>query len=143
MKLGIIGGSGVYELAALAEPVWRAVETPWGAPSDELLHGRLGEVELVFVPRHGRGHRLTPAEVPYRANIAALKAAGVTHVLSISACGSFREALPPGTFVVVDGFVDRTRGRAKSFFGDGVVAHVSLADPTCSGLGAIAADALA
>lgn len=143
MKLGIIGGSGVYDLAELADARWVAAETPWGAPSDELLHGRLGAIELVFLPRHGRGHRLTPAEVPYRANIAALKGAGVTHVLSISACGSFREELPPGTFVVVDQFVDRTRDRAKSFFGDGVVAHVSMADPTCSELGRIAAEALA
>jgi len=143
MKLGIIGGSGVYDLTALEDARWVAAETPWGAPSDALLHGRLGATELVFLPRHGRGHRLTPSEVPYRANIAALKAAGVTHLLSISACGSFRETLPPGTFVVVDGVVDRTRGRAKSFFGDGVVAHVSLADPMCDGLGRIAAAALA
>ena len=135
-KLGIIGGSGLYALGALTDVAWRAVDTPFGAPSDELLFGRLGQVDLVFLPRHGRGHRLTPSEVPYRANIAALKAAGCTHVLSLSACGSFKEALSPGTFVLVDQFVDRTRGRVKSFFGDGIVAHVSLADPVCGPLGA-------
>ena len=135
-KLGIIGGSGLYALGSLTDVAWRAVDTPFGAPSDELLFGRLGQAELVFLPRHGRGHRLTPSEVPYRANIAALKAAGCTHVLSLSACGSFKEALSPGTFVLVDQFVDRTRGRAKSFFGDGIVAHVSLADPVCGPLGA-------
>ncbi|MBB4632711.1 S-methyl-5'-thioadenosine phosphorylase [Sphingosinicella soli] len=135
-KLGIIGGSGLYALGSLTDVEQRPVETPFGAPSDELLFGRLGQVDLVFLPRHGRGHRLTPSEVPYRANIAALKAAGCTHVLSLSACGSFKEALSPGTFVLVDQFVDRTRGRAKSFFGDGIVAHVSLADPVCGPLGA-------
>jgi 5'-methylthioadenosine phosphorylase len=141
MRLGIIGGSGLYALDALSDTEWRAVDTPFGPPSDELLFGRLGEVELVFLPRHGRGHRLTPSEVPYRANAAALKAAGCTDVLSLSACGSFREALAPGTFVLVDQYVDRTRGRARSFFGDGVVAHVSLADPTCGRLGQIVAEA--
>jgi 5'-methylthioadenosine phosphorylase len=135
-KLGIIGGSGLYALGSLTDVAWRAIDTPFGAPSDELLFGRLGQAELVFLPRHGRGHRLTPSEVPYRANIAALKAAGCTHVLSLSACGSFKEALSPGTFVLVDQFVDRTRGRVKSFFGDGIVAHVSLADPVCGPLGA-------
>ncbi|WBX85877.1 S-methyl-5'-thioadenosine phosphorylase [Sphingosinicella microcystinivorans] len=140
-RLGIIGGSGLYALGSLADVEWRAVDTPFGRPSDDLLFGRLGQADLVFLPRHGRGHRLTPSEVPYRANIAALKAAGCTHVLSLSACGSFREALSPGTFVLVDQFVDRTRGRVKSFFGDGIVAHVSLADPVCGPLGARVADA--
>ncbi len=135
-RLGIIGGSGLYALDALVDVEWRPIETPFGKPSDDLLFGRLGETELVFLPRHGRGHRLTPSEVPYRANIAALKAAGCTDVLSLSACGSFKEALSPGTFVLVDQFADRTRGRAKSFFGDGIVAHVSLADPVCASLGA-------
>ena len=143
MKLGILGGSGLYQLAALADSEWRAVETPWGPPSDDLLFGRLGETDVVFLPRHGRGHRLTPSEINYRANIAALKLAGCTDILSISACGSFREELPPGTFVLVDQFVDRTRGRAKTFFGDGVVGHVAFADPTCSRLAEVAAQALA
>jgi 5'-methylthioadenosine phosphorylase len=143
VKLGIIGGSGLYELAALSDSDWRDYQTPWGAPSDAMLEGLIGETQVAFLPRHGRGHRLTPSEVNYRANIDALKQAGVTDVLSISACGSFREEMAPGDFVVVDQFIDRTRGRAKSFFGDGVVAHVSLADPVCAGLGDIAADALA
>ncbi len=143
MKLGILGGSGLYQLAALTDSAWRAVETPWGAPSDELLFGRLGDTELVFLPRHGRGHRLTPSEINYRANIAALKMAGCTDILSISACGSFREELPPGTFVLVDQFVDRTRGRTKSYFGDGVVGHIAFAEPTCSRLAYLAAASLA
>ncbi len=143
MKLGILGGSGLYQLAALTDAEWRAVDTPWGAPSDELLTGRIGEIDVVFLPRHGRGHRLSPSEINYRANIAALKMAGCTEVLSISACGSFKEELPPGTFVLVDQFVDRTRGRTKSFFGEGVVAHVSFADPTCSRLATIAEESLA
>ena len=134
MKLGIIGGSGLYQLAELEGAEWRAIATPWGEPSDELLFGRLGDIELVFLPRHGRGHRLGPSEINYRANIDALKRAGCTDVLSISACGSFREELAPGTFVLVDQFVDRTRLRAKSFFGDGVVAHVAFAEPTCGRL---------
>ena len=143
MKLGILGGSGLYQLAALTDSAWRAVETPWGAPSDELLFGRLGATELVFLPRHGRGHRLTPSEINYRANIAALKMAGCTDILSISACGSFREAMPPGTFVLVDQFVDRTRGRTKTYFGEGVVGHVAFAEPTCSRLADVAAASLA
>jgi 5'-methylthioadenosine phosphorylase len=134
MRLGILGGSGLYQLAQLDGAEWRAVDTPWGAPSDELLFGRVGGSELVFLPRHGRGHRLTPSEINYRANIDALKRAGCTDVLSISACGSFKEELAPGSFVLVDQFVDRTRGRAKSFFGEGVVAHVAFADPTCGRL---------
>lgn len=134
MKLGILGGSGLYQLVELDGAEWRAVDTPWGAPSDELLFGRLGDTELVFLPRHGRGHRLTPSEINYRANIDALKRAGCTDLLSVSACGSFREELAPGTFLLVDQFVDRTRSRAKSFFGDGVVGHVAFADPTCGRL---------
>jgi len=141
MRLGILGGSGLYQLAELESAAWRAVETPWGAPSDELLFGRVGDTELVFLPRHGRGHRLTPTEINYRANIDALKRAGCTDLLSISACGSFREELSPGTFVLVDQFVDRTRRRAKSFFGDGVVAHVAFAEPTCGRLADVVAGA--
>ena len=142
MKLGILGGSGLYQLTQLEDAEWRRIDTPWGAPSDELLFGRIGDIELVFLPRHGRGHRLTPSEINYRANIDALKRAGCTDLLSISACGSFREDLAPGTFVLVDQFVDRTRGmRAKSFFGDGIVAHVAFAEPTCSRLADLAAAA--
>jgi 5'-methylthioadenosine phosphorylase len=141
MRLGILGGSGLYQLAQLEGAEWRAVDTPWGPPSDELLFGRIGDTELVFLPRHGRGHRLTPTEINYRANIDALKRVGCTDVLSISACGSFREELAPGTFVLVDQFVDRTRNRARSFFGDGIVAHVAFAEPTCGRLAGIVASA--
>jgi 5'-methylthioadenosine phosphorylase len=133
-KLGIIGGSGLYDLPGLTDARWVEVQTPWGAPSDAIMHARLGDVELVFLPRHGRGHRLAPHEINYRANIAALKMAGVSDVLSVSACGSFRESMPPGTFVLVDQFIDRTTSRARSFFGEGVAAHVSVAEPTCSRL---------
>jgi 5'-methylthioadenosine phosphorylase len=138
-KLGIIGGSGLYDLPGLNDVRWVETVTPWGKPSDALMHARLGATELVFLPRHGRGHRLAPNELNYRANIAALKMCGVTDVLSLSACGSFREAMPPGTFVLVDQFIDRTQNRARSFFGDGVVAHVSAAEPTCHRLRASAA----
>jgi 5'-methylthioadenosine phosphorylase len=142
MALGIIGGSGLYQLPGLVDAVWRNVETPWGAPSDALLHGRLGNADLVFLPRHGRVHGIAPHELNARANIAALKAAGCTAILSLSACGSFREELPPGTFVAIDQLIDRTHGRANSYFGDGIVAHVSLAEPMCARLRsmAIAAD---
>lgn len=139
MALGIIGGSGLYRLPGLRGAEWRTVTTPWGSPSDQLLHGSLDGTELVFLPRHGRGHRLAPSELNARANIAALKAAGCSAVLSLSACGSFSEALPPGSFVLVDEIIDRTRGRANSFFGDGIVAHVSLADPMCARLRSIVA----
>ena len=133
--LGIIGGSGLYDLPGLTDTRWVTVDTPWGPPSDQLFRGRLGDAELVFLPRHGRGHRIPPSEVNYRANIAALKMQGVTDVLSLSAVGGLRADLPPGTFVVVDQFVDRTFARAKSFFGTGMVAHVSMAQPVCSRLG--------
>ncbi len=134
--LGIIGGSGLYDLPGLTDTRWVTVDTPWGAPSDQLFRGRLGSAELVFLPRHGRGHRVPPSEVNYRANIAALKAQGVTDVLSLSAVGGLRADLPPGTFVVVDQFIDRTFAREKSFFATGLVAHVSMAHPTCTRLGA-------
>jgi 5'-methylthioadenosine phosphorylase len=139
--IGIIGGSGLYEIEALDEVQRVAVETPWGAPSDDLLIGRLHGVRFVFLPRHGRGHRIAPGDVNYRANIDALKRAGCTDVVAISAIGSLREDLPPGRFVVVDQFVDRTVGRAASFFGTGLVAHVSMADPVCPRLPRLAADA--
>lgn len=139
--LGIIGGSGLYEIDGLMDRREEVVETAWGKPSDTLVRGRIGEVELAFLPRHGRGHRLTPTEVPYRANIAALKAAGVTDLLSISACGSLKEEYVPGHFVAADQFIDRTFAREKTFFGAGMVAHVSMAHPVCPRLSALAADA--
>ena len=129
--LGIIGGSGVYDIAGLEHARWERVKSPWGEPSDDLLFGRYAGVDLVFLPRHGRGHVQSPTSINYRANIDALKRAGCTDVISISACGSFREELAPGTFVVVDQFIDRTHSREKSFFGKGFVAHVSLAHPIC------------
>ncbi|MEZ5911628.1 MAG: S-methyl-5'-thioadenosine phosphorylase [Paracoccaceae bacterium] len=133
--IGVIGGSGVYDLDGLEEARWITVETPWGAPSDAILTGRLDGVAMAFLPRHGRGHVHTPTTVPYRANIDALKRLGVSDVISVSACGSFREAMAPGDFVIVDQFIDRTFGREKSFFGTGCVAHVSVAHPTCPRLG--------
>ena len=139
--IGVIGGSGLYEIEALEEAQWIAVDTPWGAPSDELLLGRLHGVKFVFLPRHGRGHRIPPGALNYRANIDALKRAGCTDILAISAIGSLREELSPGRFVVVDQFIDRTVGRASSFFGPGLVAHVSMADPVCPRLSAFAAAA--
>lgn len=129
--LGIIGGSGVYDIDGLTDARWERVSSPWGEPSDELLRGTLDGVEMVFLPRHGRGHVHTPSSINYRANIDALKRVGVTDVISVSACGSLREDLPPGTFVLVDQFIDRTFAREKSFFGPGLVAHVSLAHPVC------------
>jgi 5'-methylthioadenosine phosphorylase len=133
--LAIIGGSGLYDLPGLTETRWVSVDTPWGAPSDQVFLGRLGDAELAFLPRHGRGHRIPPSEVNYRANIAALKSLGATDVLSLSAVGGLRADLPPGTFVVVDQFIDRTFARDKSFFGTGLVAHVSMAQPVCPRLG--------
>jgi 5'-methylthioadenosine phosphorylase len=127
--LGIIGGSGIYELPGIEDVRERRVTTPWGEPSDALRTGRVGGTEVVFLPRHGRGHRLPPSEINYRANIDALKQAGVTDLVSFSACGSYREELSPGTFVLVDDFVDRTVRREGSFFGTGCVAHVSFARP--------------
>ncbi len=129
--LGIIGGSGVYNIDGLENPIWRKMEGPWGQPSDELLFGTFAGVEMVFLPRHGRGHIQTPTTINYRANIDALKRAGVTDIISVSACGSLKEELPPGTFVIVDQFIDRTFAREKSFFGPGFVAHVPMAHPVC------------
>lgn len=139
--IGVIGGSGLYEVDGFEDRETIKVDTPWGAPSDELVKGRIGDVKFVFLPRHGRGHRLPPSQVPYRANIDALKRAGCTDVLSISACGSLRERYAPGDFVMVDQFIDRTFAREKSFFGPGMVAHVSMADPVCERLSEVAGDA--
>lgn len=139
--LGIIGGSGLYEFDGLENTRWGKVSSPWGEPSDELFFGTYERIDLVFLPRHGRGHRLSPTDINYRANIDALKRAGVTDVISLSACGSFREDLPPGTFVMVDQFIDRTHARPKSFFGAGLVVHVSMAHPICSRLQNLAFEA--
>ncbi|WP_439154707.1 S-methyl-5'-thioadenosine phosphorylase [Yoonia sp.] len=133
-KIGIIGGSGVYDMDGLQDAAWISVDSPWGAPSDAVLTGTLDGVAMVFLPRHGRGHVHSPTTVPYRANIDALKRLGVTDVISVSACGSFREDMAPGDFVIVDQFIDRTFAREKSFFGTGCVAHVSVAHPTCGRL---------
>lgn len=137
--LGVIGGSGVYDIDGLENATWRAIESPWGAPSDDLLFGTLEGVDMVFLPRHGRGHVFSPSTINYRANIDCLKRAGVTDVISLSACGSLREDLTPGMFVLADQFIDRTFTREKSFFGTGFVAHVSMAHPVCPKLvGALA-----
>ncbi len=127
--LGIIGGSGIYDLPGLEDLREEVVDTPWGAPSDAIRRGRIGTTELAFLPRHGRGHRLGPSDINYRANIDALKRCGVTDLVSLSACGSYKEELPPGTFVLVDQFIDRTFRRETSFFGAGLVAHVAFAHP--------------
>jgi 5'-methylthioadenosine phosphorylase len=133
--VGIIGGSGLYDIDGLEDKEWRRVDSPWGDPSDELLFGVLAGVRCVFLPRHGRGHRLSPSHLNYRANIDALKRAGVTDVLSLSAVGSLKAELPPGHFVIIDQFIDRSFAREKSFFGDGCVAHVSVAHPVCARIG--------
>lgn len=127
--LGIIGGSGLYDLPGLEGAEWRTVESPWGEPSDQLRFGRIGATEIVFLPRHGRGHRLSPSGIDYRANIDALKRSGVTDLISVSAVGSLKQEHFPGQFVLIDQFIDRTVARASSFFGNGCVAHVSLAHP--------------
>ena len=133
--LGVIGGSGVYEINGLQNKRWKKVSSSFGEPSDELLFGDLNGQEMVFLPRHGRGHRIPPSEINYRANIDALKRAGVTEIISVSAVGSLKEELKPGMFVIVDQFIDRTFAREKSFFTSGLVAHVSMAKPVCSRLG--------
>src|SRR5512135_765701 len=132
---GIIGGSGVYDIDGLVNKRWQKISSPFGEPSDELLFGELGGHQLVFLPRHGRGHKISPSEINFRANIDALKRAGCTDVISVSAVGSLREHLKPGMFVIVDQFIDRTFARNKSFFGSGLVAHVSMAHPVCKRLG--------
>jgi 5'-methylthioadenosine phosphorylase len=132
--VGIIGGSGVYDLPGLEDIREERIDTPWGEPSDALRFGRIGKTEAVFLPRHGRGHRLSPSGIDYRANIDAMKRVGVTDIVSVSACGSFKPELQPGLFVLVDQFVDRTFSRASSFFGNGCVAHVSMAHPVARGL---------
>jgi 5'-methylthioadenosine phosphorylase len=143
MILGVLGGSGLYDIDGLVDRQAETVSTPFGAPSGPLVSGRVGEARLVFLPRHGAGHRFTPSEINYRANVFALKAAGATRVLSISAVGSLREGMPPGDLVLVDQFIDKTFRRASTFFGDGAVGHVSFAQPTCPAFGAAVAAAAA
>ena len=135
LKIGVIGGSGVYNIDALQSPEWLTIDTPWGAPSDQILTGTLNGTAMAFLPRHGRGHVHSPTSVPYRANIDALKRLGCTDILAVSAVGSLRLDYKPGDFVVVDQYIDRTQHRDPSFFGPGCVAHVSLAQPTCARLG--------
>ena len=132
--IGVIGGSGLYAIEGLHDEKWVSVETPWGDPSDQILTGRVGDAPVAFLPRHGRGHRVSPTHINYRANIDALKRAGVTDLVSISACGSLKDQFAPGHFVLVDQFIDRTFAREKSFFGPGCVAHVSMADPVSPAL---------
>ena len=139
--IGVIGGSGIYQMAGLEGASWVKVTSPFGKPSDEVLVGRLGGVAMAFLPRHGRGHVNTPASVPYRANIDALKRLGCTDVIAVSAVGSLREDFAPGDFVMVEQYIDRTVARVPSFFGPGCVAHVSLADPVCARLSAVCAQA--
>ncbi len=133
--IGVIGGSGIYEIEGLTNRRWEAIASPFGAPSDQALMGELGGARMVFLPRHGRGHKLSPSAINFRANIDALKRAGVTEIVSVSAVGSLKEGLPPGHFAIVDQFIDRTFARDKSFFGPGCVAHVSMAHPVCGRLG--------
>ena len=135
--IGVIGGSGIYEVDGLKNAEWRRIESPFGEMSDEVLFGDLEGQPIIFLPRHGRGHRIPPSEINFRANIDGLKRCGVTEIISVSACGSLKEDLSPGTFVVCDQFIDRTFAREKSFFGTGLVAHVGLGHPTCSRLSAV------
>ncbi len=141
--IGIIGGSGLYEIEGIEDQQWLAIETPWGEPSDEILCGRIGDVKVRFLPRHGRGHPIAPTTLNSRANIDALKRTGCTDILAISAVGSLREQIEPGRFVVVEQFVDRTSQRPATYFGDGFVTHVSMADPVCPRLSERAAKAIA
>ncbi|MGE0716314.1 MAG: S-methyl-5'-thioadenosine phosphorylase [Alphaproteobacteria bacterium] len=133
--VGVLGGSGIYQIDGLADVEWRDVASPWGTPSDAICFGTLDGVPVRFLPRHGRGHRIPPSEIDYRANVDALKRAGCTIVVSLSAVGSLRAHLPPGSFVLVDQFVDRTFARPKTFFGPGCVGHVTVARPTCRHVG--------
>ena len=141
--IGVIGGSGLYAIEGLEDSQWISIESPWGRPSDQILCGRIGDVRVRFLPRHGRGHPITPGELNARANIDALKRAGCTDILAISAVGSLREQIEPGRFAVVEQFIDMTKGRPSTFFGSGLVTHVSMADPVCPRLSEMAAAATA
>ncbi len=142
IRIGIIGGSGLYAMETLTEVQERHIDTPFGPPSDAIITGRIADIPVAFLPRHGRGHRLTPSTVPYRANIWALKSLGVERIIGVSACGSLRESLRPGDVVIPDQLVDFTRHRQSTFFGEGLVGHISAADPFCPQLSALLADAL-
>jgi len=142
IRIGVIGGSGLYQMEGLSDVEERAVTTPFGAPSDAIVVGRLEGVRVAFVARHGRGHRIMPTEVNYRANVFALKSLGVEQVISISACGSLREHIHPGQVVVPDQVFDFTKKRAYTFFGDGLVSHIGVADPFCPRLSALVGDAV-
>ena len=133
-KLGIIGGSGLYKMDGFKKTKWKSVNTPWGKPSDEILIAKLNKEEICFIPRHSRGHKINPSNINFRANIDAMKQLGVTDIISVSAVGSLKEDLDPGTFVIVDQFIDRTFARIKTFFAEDIVAHVSMAKPTSPGL---------
>lgn len=133
--IGIIGGSGLYEIGGLSNVSWEKIDSPFGQTSDDFLCGELNGQKLIFLPRHGRGHKIPPSELNFRANIDALKRLGVTEIISLSACGSFKDELDPGTFVIIDQFIDRTFARNKSFFESGMVAHVAFGQPVCSRLG--------
>ena len=133
-KLGIIGGSGLYKMEGFEKTKWKKINTPWGKPSDEILLASIGKEKICFIPRHSRGHKINPSNINFRANIDAMKQLGVTDIISVSAVGSLKENLEPGKFVIVDQFIDRTFARVKTFFNDEIVAHVSMAKPTSSGL---------
>ena len=133
-KLGIIGGSGLYKMEGFEKTKWKKINTPWGKPSDEILQASIGKEEICFIPRHSRGHKINPTNINFRANIDAMKQLGVTDIISVSAVGSLKENLEPGKFVIVDQFIDRTFSRVKTFFDEEIVAHVSMAKPTSSGL---------
>jgi 5'-methylthioadenosine phosphorylase len=137
--IGVLGGSGLYEVDGLTDLKSAEASTPYGPPSGPLVSGWVGQTRLIFIPRHGPGHRFSPSEINYRANVFALKAAGATRVLSVSAVGSLKDGLSPGDYVLVDQFIDKTFRRASTFFGDGVVGHVAFAEPTCPALGAVVA----
>ena len=141
--LGVIGGSGFYQMPGLDKVELMELETPYGRPSDPLYQGRVGDIQVVFLARHGRGHRVLPSEINFRANVFAMKLLGVTHLISVSTAGSLKEEIAPGELVVPDQFIDRTFRRPETFFGDGMVVHVSLADPVCKSLGKDLADATA
>ncbi len=136
VRLGVIGGSGLYQIDGLKDAEWVSIESPFGQPSDQILLGNLEGLDVAFLPRHGRGHRIPPSEINFRANIDVLKRSGVTDIVSLSAVGSLRDGLAPGDFIVIDQFIDRTFNRVKSFFGTGLVAHVSIAHPVCGRIGA-------
>ena len=133
-KLAIIGGSGLYDIEGLEAPKWKSITTPWGKPSDKILNFKYKGKEVCFIPRHARGHKISPSNINFRANIDALKQLGITDIVSVSAVGSLKEDLPPGKFVIVDQFIDRTFARKKTFFDEDIVAHVSMAHPTSNGL---------